>query len=141
MRDHRVAVVNLTDFLLARIADDEGAAQGETVMNDADRARYGWPPIGRNGGSTLWVDSDRCSIVVSNERVLAECEAKRRLVALHRPWGFEYGGGEGCQRCVSPDDYTVTALPDVERFPCETLVLLALPYADHEDFPEEWRPA
>ena len=60
-------------------------------------------------------------------RVLAECEAKRRIVGLHesRPdW-------PDCQEC-GDRDYT-------KPWPCSTLRLLALPYADHPDYRPEWR--
>jgi len=60
-------------------------------------------------------------------RVLAECEAKRRIVGLHerRPdW-------PDCQEC-GDRDYQ-------KPWPCSTLRLLALPYSDHPDYRPEWR--
>lgn len=56
------------------------------------------------------------------DRVLAECEAKRRIVRLHP----EILGI--CQECAN------------EQYPCRTLGAVALPYADHPDYREEWRP-
>lgn len=68
-------------------------------------------------------------------RVLKEIEAKRRVVELHRPVqkrSTGSGGGviEDCQVC---DHFPA-------RYPCTTLRLLALPYADHPDYQEQWRP-
>lgn len=112
--------MTITEFLLDRISEDECLAN--EAVSDFDR----------EGGS---VALDGLAA-----RTVAECAAKRAIVELHIPWGFEYSGGEGCTRCVSPDNWTTAELPDDERFPCQTLRLLASAYADHPDFREEWRP-
>jgi len=57
-------------------------------------------------------------------RVLAECESKRRIVVLH----------SDIDPCDAHDGATM------ETVPCETLRLLALPYADRPGWREEWRP-
>jgi hypothetical protein len=77
--------VNLTEFLLARIAED--AARAEDL---------------------------------ESRRSLADCEAKRRIVRMHQPptiCGWDCRDGR-----------------------CPTLRALALPYADHPDYREEWKP-
>jgi len=57
------------------------------------------------------------------KRVLAECDAKLRLVELHR------SNDEGsCITCMEP------------IAPCDTLQVLTLPYADRYGFLSEWRP-
>jgi hypothetical protein len=38
-----------------------------------------------------------------------------------------------CGTCGSVDDSPV-------EWPCDTVLALALPYADHPDYREEWRP-
>lgn len=88
--------MTLTDFLLARIAEDETEAN---VMLRQYRE-------GGDVASRRW------------RRVLAECEAKRRIVEEHR----EQAGG-GCDVCSR------------HEYPCATLRALALPYAD-----QTWRP-
>lgn len=118
--------MTITEFLLARIAEDESGARLTSGIPEA-LSSQAMPTVAD------WVET-------SAARVLAECEAKRRIVDLHHPWGFEYSGGEGCDRCVSPDDYTTAKLPDPERFPCQTLRLLASVYAGHPDYRQEWRP-
>lgn len=105
--------MSLAEFLLARIAEDEAAATSAShhshLVHDYERDNYGF----------LWVKTTR---------VLAECEAKRRIVA----------------RCT--DRIDVTELRDAERRyisgapDMDMLRLLALPYADHPDCREEWRP-
>ncbi|MFI7643722.1 DUF6221 family protein, partial [Nonomuraea sp. NPDC049400] len=64
---------------------------------------------------------------------LREVEAKRRLLDLHKLG--RYGecvtcdvGAQSCGCCGWGD------------FPCATVRVLALPYADHEDYREEWKP-
>ena len=60
-------------------------------------------------------------------RALAECEAKRRIVARHKLCGTGIGycddGGHGW---------------DEDSPGCADLSDLALPYADHADYREEW---
>lgn len=56
------------------------------------------------------------------ERMLREVEAKRRILDLHQRGAFP-----DCRECGN--DY-----------PCVTVRLLALMYADHPDYDEEWRP-
>lgn len=57
----------------------------------------------------------------------ADAEAKRRLLELH-PYAGLLSAPESCESCV--------VIPG----PCPTLRLLALPYAGHPDFRDEWRP-
>jgi Family of unknown function (DUF6221) len=81
--------MTLTEFLLARIAEDEAAVAH--IRKDPGYW-YALP----------W------------DRLLAECEAKRRIV---REWGqFETYNGEGLMQ------------------------VLALPYADHPDYLPDWKP-
>lgn len=62
-------------------------------------------------------------------RVLAEVVAKRRIAALH----------DGRHECVEygvPGDTTFIDLVTE----CHTLRALSLPYADHPDHRQEWKP-
>ncbi len=79
-------------------------------------------------------------------RVLAECEAKRRIVDLHPIYrgprilavdssGIDYGC-ELCHATSNIDDESVIEAVGA----CDTLRALALPYADHPEFRPEWRP-
>lgn len=100
---------DLTDFLLARIAEDEERARdfehqaalaenGDYGSANRDRERWGWFGVKQLG--------------ITPARVLAECEARRRIVGL-----TEHGCG---------DDYL-----RVQK-------ALALPYVDHPEFRPEW---
>jgi hypothetical protein len=59
-------------------------------------------------------------------RVLREIDAKRRILVEHALNGWV---------CTTCDNGEVEQV-----FPCLTLRLLALPYADRPGFLEEWRP-
>jgi hypothetical protein len=106
----------LAKFLLARLAEDEAAQS----------AADGWHP-------TAWHRADcdsnsysvgRCDCDIP-ARVLAECEAKRRIVELH--------SGDSDDMCQS---YAGNYVYE----PCPTLRALASVHADHPDYREEWRP-
>lgn len=107
--------MTLVEFLLARIAEDEEVARVCAEM---------FPPP--------WE--------------VAECEAKRRVVELHHPdrhlenW---YWMDRKCAECRKPwHKYMPGKLPtDIgPEKGCPTLRLLALPYVDHPDYDEAWRP-
>jgi hypothetical protein len=72
-------------------------------------------------------------------RVLAECEAKRRIVEMHRlggsytPGSEDASGFDYCGTCGSGEPYEYPT-----PWPCPTLRLLALPYVDHPDYRQEW---
>lgn len=102
----------LTDFLLARIADDEADVCAMAGLN-------------RDGSMDFESHTDGYAVSGRMERVaarvLAECEAKRRIVEVHAhdyKWSVEHAG-------------------ELAKM---TIELLALPYADHEDYREEWKP-
>ena len=64
-------------------------------------------------------------------RILAEVDAKRRIIAGHPPNPPRSAQGDFCQTC------------DVRGggpYPCDTLRLLALPYADRPGYWGSWRP-
>jgi hypothetical protein len=117
-----MSAMTLTEFLLARIAEDEAAARG------AD-------------GPTEWMsDHLRSSLDVPvygdhpwRARMLAECEAKRRIVDLH----------QGEHECVGEKYGRLDCVYVAPGFMHEldpTLRILALPYADHPEYSESWRP-
>lgn len=87
--------MTLTTFLLARIAEDEALARLEVGRRDVI-LRGPFDPA----------------------RILAECEAKRRIVGRYHA--------------------STTAASAIALLP--VLRDLASPYAAHEDFEEEWRP-
>lgn len=80
--------------------------------------------------------------------VLADVEAKRQIVKEHplmlRDIGWldedreeAYEELEVCARCVPKHSHFATRA-DVPTGPCRTVRLLALPYAQHPDYQQEW---
>lgn len=117
------ATLTLSEFLLARIAEVE--VDAEWVHSK----------VGCNWGLVEIFGNSECTCGYP-ARVLAECEAKRRIVAEHRrvPCGnSRHQNGEHCSVC-SYDD-----IPR-EWHPCPTLRYLAAVYADHPDYRDEWKP-
>jgi hypothetical protein len=116
--------MTLTDFLLARIAEDEAATVGKDMYGVA------LGPVESADGYA------ECSI--SAARVLAECEAKRRIMDLHQDYGCTAAGTEGHETCGEREwCYTCG---EGSSHPCDTLTALALPYRDHSDFRDFWLP-
>lgn len=58
------------------------------------------------------------------KEILADVEAKRRVLEIH---------GSGSDPCDAHD-------ASMRTIPCDTLFLLALPYSDHRDYRDEWKP-
>lgn len=105
----------LTDFLLARITEDE-----DRLVHEYDCDRFNTYGYGTRLG-----DCD-CA---AQRHLLAECEAKRWIV---RDATSQLAGRhiEGAQ---SDGD-------DGPWMADHVLRLLALPYADHPDYREAWKP-
>lgn len=72
----------------------------------------------------------------SPDRVLADCEAKRRIVDLH-----PVVGDNVCDTCVvGKPGYPLQPHSTPERWPCGTLRALALCYSDRPGYERHWRP-
>jgi hypothetical protein len=130
---------DLVAFLHARLDEDEQAARAaagapwtaddvpgcihvEAWARAEQRALRGLGFVG-----SVEREPDRQHIArYDPARVLREVEAKRQILNLHRR-DSDYGSDPICNVCL----YTP---------PCETVRVLALPYSDHPDYHEEWRP-
>ncbi|MFF2773364.1 DUF6221 family protein [Streptomyces sp. NPDC058052] len=131
---------DLVQFLLARLDEDERDAKARrgifpspSVQDDgyvwlhirpggnAVITRYPRPVEGYDDMAKLrnWADTEHGW---TQERVLAEVEAKRQILELHTE-----GSSLFCAHCEHEP-------------PCPTLRLLALPYADHPNYRDTWRP-
>lgn len=71
-------------------------------------------------------------------RVLAEVEAKRRILDEHQPVHGYDPNGPVCSTCGEPGNLGDETA--VVRWPCPTVRLLALPYADRAGYQAEWCP-
>ena len=111
---------DLIAFLRARIDEDEQVAtEWPEVM--------GPPPE----GSAFWFDYNGHPIYEPRQRRLREVEAKRRII-------------EGCQESLEHEEQRDHVLDGGDNDSAVqaqfTLRLLALPYSDHEDYRDEWKP-
>ena len=132
--------MSITDFLLARFAEDEDRAKraafgwGSTWSVELDSAE-GWAVVHADGKRYMvGSEDDDVALHIARHdptRVLRECEAKRRIVDEHtfmaahesRDFGFSNGN---CLTCRV-------------QGPCATVLHLASVYADHPDYRDEWR--
>jgi hypothetical protein len=115
-------VNDLIAFLRARLDEDEQAAREQQAFDEQVAKMRGsnvdaiiMPPL-----SLLGAPGDPA-------RVLAEVEAKRRIIAEHFEEGY------CCWTCSDKNG------DSSERWPCPTLRLLVLPHAGHPDYRTEWR--
>lgn len=129
---------DLAGWLLEQIAEDDRRLAGDS--GDWHTALCGYA-MGEYG--------DTCSCDVA-DRVLAECDAKRRIIALHTVTtrlvdvDDDDEGGlievEYCQMCAAGASCECCTDEEDRVWPCEHLKLLALPYADRPGYLEEWKP-
>ncbi|MET8334385.1 DUF6221 family protein [Streptosporangium canum] len=141
---------DLVAFLRARLDEDEQAAQAGAQLHEdepadpsyaggvADLEAAGWEPGAARRFNDYVARFDPA-------RTLREVEAKRRILAMH---GDDAGECSTCGRNSYEENPGAhlrdePEMIDVWRpaaWPCATLRLLALPYADHDDYEEDWRP-
>jgi len=118
--------MNITDFLLARIAEDEVTAGA--ALNDQVSV-----PV----GATVWHQSTMPHVARHNPaRVLAECKAKRAIIAEHGR--DEASSGDYCETCAEWWKYEVGEGAPPVAYPCTTVRALAAVYADHPDYLQDW---
>ena len=137
---------DLVAFLRARLDEDERVARAAADENREPSWRLisgeYVTGIGLTGMHTEgFVDEAPGEHIVRHDpaRVLAEVDAKRQIIDEHRitPKDQGAGGAEtfGCECCHFDYNEGYQGLGW-----CPTLRLLALPYADHPDYRDEWRP-
>jgi hypothetical protein len=102
--------MTLTEFLLERIAEDEAELQ------EYERR---WEAKVSGDDHVLFTDEEYMGVWIPPERVLAECQAKRRIVerALRLQEGQQLG----------------------MRYVWQCLADLAAPYAGHSAYDPAWR--
>lgn len=114
--------MELADFLLARIAEDEDVARRSIEDDTRMTAEAG--PIENPGPAYVTEQASvgmEYLVGVRPARVLAECEAKRQVVtqAAH---------------------YTDVLYDPAAQVYRQVLRALALPYAGHPDYRPQWAP-
>jgi hypothetical protein len=125
---------DLVDFLNARLDEDAAwASNPEGVKDSAVRstATYAGIPV-QMASAALSAGIRMANGPADPRHVLADVEAKRKIVELCAPPLVEVTGPRDTERVFVPGEGEPWAL--------DVLKLLALPYADHEDYRQEWRP-
>ncbi|MGW3025843.1 DUF6221 family protein [Streptomyces sp. NPDC001221] len=131
----------LVRWLDEQLAEDERIAQaaplgpwsmdGAGSIVDADGERV-VPSVGGtlNGRVSRWPEGPAAAQILGHDpaRVLREIDAKRRLLAIHRPYVPE--PDQACLGCAGGIMFTS----------CPVVRLLALPYADRPGYRDDWRP-
>ena len=132
--------MDLVEFLTARLNEDEQAARAadDDLGYLIGAVEYSYPKEE--------VD-ERHALRHAPPRVLAEVDAKRRILDEHaltveKGDADPYDSSTGERRLA---EYSVTCAvcgwaSDDRTSACRTLRLLALPYADHPNYDEAWRP-
>jgi hypothetical protein len=125
----------LVAFLRARLDERETRATAADAVQ-ADPARVA-DLAGDDAADTVGI-LNRAAVAAhitdsDPQFVLADIAAKRQIIDAHQSlWQDEPPEhlGPGCKTCSG----------EVEGWPCTTLRLLALPYAGHPDYREDFRP-
>jgi len=157
----------LTEFLLARIAEDEAMANdaygfliGSRWWEKTEHGRVyagHWVPV--VGVTSYDEPADDDADIVTHQglgmdslahiarwdpaRVLVECEAKRAIVARHCPYEQVFFNRETQEMdSAGPAcEWCGGHEPGIQdTWPCLDLCALALPYAEHPSYDEAWRP-
>ncbi|MFE2911260.1 DUF6221 family protein [Kitasatospora indigofera] len=135
---------DLAGFLRARL--DDTAAKAQAAIRDGaarwhtelDRVHDGYAVADEQGRPVVHDEGSpsigQAAHIAEHDpaRVLAEVDAKRRILKAHpyrRAPGWDRPGhiGYECRQCAT-------------EYECATLRLLALPYAAHPDYRPEWAP-
>lgn len=116
--------MTITEFLLARIAEDEDVAR-DCAASIGEHAVLEWTIWQKREVDGEMLEVRRTLAPYQPQRALGECEAKRHIVDGH-PVGYATDTSRlECEGCVS-------------YWPCPTLRALAAVYADHPDYQQEW---
>lgn len=140
-------------FLRARYDDRERAAR--FVLSDYAQHEASWTVpstgvvvIGEGGiadETILTGDGPLAEFIAANDpkSVLFDVAAKRQILKLHRPYSVTTAN-DGLNwrytRCAGCEPIDRELGPNESYWPCPNLRLLALPFAGHPQYREEWRP-
>ncbi|MEW2250410.1 DUF6221 family protein [Streptomyces sp. NPDC006975] len=113
-------------FLRARLDEDERYAHSAKGLIGVENPWWTWDALKNRFPSLSRGDAQHIERH-GPMRVLREIDAKRRLLAIHRPYVPE--PDMACLGCAGGIMFTS----------CPVVRLLALPYADHPNYREEWR--
>lgn len=139
---------DLATFLLDRIAEDEAAARAAEVAS-----KYEWSDNAFTEAVELADNEGALEAATKHiarhdpARVLAECEAKRKIVERREELEGMVRAVLEATQVVPPAadeqaavDFAVTGVRGGIVTCDDILRRLALPYANHPDYRDEWRP-
>lgn len=134
---------DLASWLLEQVAEDERVASTAIEQRNRDIARGAFNPGGEpkpDDRTVMSWDDWRGGpgIRMGAERLLADCDAKRRIIDLAFKCEAKIDGEWGC--CHKPAEIRNGDCPQTPVNEIEMLRVLALPYADRPGYREEWRP-
>jgi len=144
--------MNITEFLLARIEEDErrldlpewdeiecARSPGWGTRNECPLCdQYLYPGTEGSTEDGWYAHVDR-----SHGRILAECSSKREILVVHPmvmtkdtdlEGDYPWDDVPACDNCRGDEDDEWYREP----YPCVTLKALALPYKDHSEYEPEW---
>jgi hypothetical protein len=134
---------DLVEFLRARLAEDEQAAR-KAADRDGEHWTAGSDYVGSEETPYVAIGPWDGPLAETGEhiarhdpaRVLAEVDAKRRIIAEHAAVHGISNTGPICSACGEVGN--LGSEEAVVEWPCRTLRLLALPYAGHPDYDQDW---
>lgn len=123
---------DLIAFLRARLDEDQRSAEAarDEIIAAQERRDTEEIDLVDAGDFPLWFQH------ANRHRptfVLADVDAKKRIVERHKECGTGFGYCDEAGGAIEADENN-------EQRGCPDLFALALPYADHPDYREEWRP-
>lgn len=141
---------SLVEFLRARLDEDrqrviragEGRVAWLTFRNSDGSMRY--TTVAAEAGDGAWIadgeelltEPASVDVIFDPSRVLAEVEAKRRIIDLAESWASQ------AERVERADARPDAVMLRTQAITAETIVrVLIQPYADHPDFDPAWRLA
>jgi hypothetical protein len=129
--------LDLPDYDVVLNSEGEMSARGDGWVTRGDCPICGAYMFDGTEAVTEEAWWDHAEATHQRSHVLAECDAKLRIVELHEPWS----GGYECPTCAegAGQDHGEIVVEHMHS-PCPTLRFLALPYADRPGYREEWRP-
>lgn len=119
--------MTIVEFLEARIAEDEALARAVTDGPEWTVDEQSFIVISGDGPICYDVSSDEVSQHIARHdpaRILAECAAKRAIIA----------------ECREDHEDAMSSRNDVTEVASEVLYALAAVYKDHPDYSREWTP-
>ena len=140
MTTEKMNAMTITEFLLARITEDEEAANYANTGVRWESWNRSWDTEPQRdiagGGVRLFTVPEMYDEHVARHdpaRALAECKAKRRIVELHPPRWQEVERS----RKMGEDEVRVERVAG--PFYDEELRILASVYANHPEYDQDWR--